>query len=127
MVTCVCSISLIIALLTASLLPTDIMLVSFMKNSNGTYKVRFNRIIIIVNTFLLSRNGQEIKHREIFYSEMSTLDIMVNENYFSVEIMFCLVLYGLIIAMAFIVNPFLFFYYEEKEDEDRKTAKVWEK
>lgn len=44
MVTCVCSISLIIALLTASLLPTDVILVSFMKNSNGTYKVRFDRI-----------------------------------------------------------------------------------
>jgi hypothetical protein len=40
------------------------------------------------------------------------------------EMRFCLVLYGLIIAMAFLVNPFLFFYYEEKEDEDRKTSKV---
>jgi len=28
-----------------------------------------------------------------------------------------LVLYGLVIAMAFIVNPFLFFYYEEKQEE----------
>jgi hypothetical protein len=39
-VTFVCSVSLIIALLTASLLPTDVMLVSFMKNPNGTYKVK---------------------------------------------------------------------------------------
>jgi len=39
LVTFACSISLIIALLTASLLPTDVMLVSFMKNPNGTFKV----------------------------------------------------------------------------------------
>jgi hypothetical protein len=32
--------------------------------------------------------------------------------------MICLVLYGLVIAMAFIVNPFLFFYYEEKQEEE---------
>ncbi|CAF4150047.1 unnamed protein product [Rotaria sordida] len=38
LVTFVCSISLIIALLTASLLPTDVILVSFMKNPNGTFK-----------------------------------------------------------------------------------------
>ncbi len=37
---------------------------------------------------------------------------------------FFVVLYGLIIAMAFLVNPFLFFYYEEKEDEDETTSKV---
>lgn len=38
LVTFICSASLIIALLTACLLPTDVMLVSFMKNPNGTYK-----------------------------------------------------------------------------------------
>ena len=38
--TVVCSLSLIIALLTASLLPTDVILTSFMKNPNGTYRVR---------------------------------------------------------------------------------------
>jgi hypothetical protein len=47
-VTFVCSISLIVALLTASLLPTDVILVSFMKNPNGTFKVKrrikFNRM-----------------------------------------------------------------------------------
>ena len=43
LVTLVCSISLIIALLTASLLPTDVILVTFMKNPNGTFKVRGNR------------------------------------------------------------------------------------
>jgi len=26
--------------------------------------------------------------------------------------------------MAFLVNPFLFFYYEEKEDEDEPTSRV---
>ncbi len=45
MVTLVCSISLIIALLTASLLPTDVILVSFMKNLNGTFKVKVNKSI----------------------------------------------------------------------------------
>jgi hypothetical protein len=39
LVTFVCSISLIIALFTASLLPTDVILVSFMKYPNGTFKV----------------------------------------------------------------------------------------
>lgn len=29
-----------------------------------------------------------------------------------------LVLYGLVILMAFLVNPFLFFYYEEKQEEE---------
>jgi hypothetical protein len=36
-----------------------------------------------------------------------------------------LVLYGLVIAMAFLINPFLFFYYEEKE-EGEKISKVCE-
>jgi hypothetical protein len=36
-------ISLIIALLTASLLPTAVILVSFMKNPNGTFKVKENK------------------------------------------------------------------------------------
>jgi LMBR1 domain-containing protein 1 len=44
LVTVVCSTSLIIALLTASLLPTDVILVSFMKNPNGTFKVKANEV-----------------------------------------------------------------------------------
>lgn len=47
LVTAICSISLIIALLTASLLPTDVILVSFMKYRNGTFKVRLNENIIV--------------------------------------------------------------------------------
>ena len=35
-----------------------------------------------------------------------------------------LVLYGLISAMAFLINPFLFFYYEDKQEEDRHFASV---
>jgi hypothetical protein len=35
-----------------------------------------------------------------------------------------LVLYGLVIVLAFIVNPFLFFYYEEKEAEGETMGKV---
>lgn len=34
------------------------------------------------------------------------------------------VLYGLIIVMAFLVNPFFFFYYEEKEEDNRTTRQV---
>lgn len=44
MVTFVCSASLIIALLTASLLPTDVISVSFMKYPNGTFKVEQNKM-----------------------------------------------------------------------------------
>jgi len=57
---------------------------------------------------------------------MLKLDIMVNENdLFKIILkIYFLVLYGLIIAMAFLVNPFLFFYYEEKEEEDGSTSKV---
>lgn len=29
-----------------------------------------------------------------------------------------LVLYSLVILMAFLINPFLFFYYEEKQEEE---------
>lgn len=43
------------------------------------------------------------------------------------------ILYSLVIAMAFLINPFLFFYYEDKQEEDRYFASVrlkikrWEK
>jgi hypothetical protein len=37
---------------------------------------------------------------------------------------FFVVLYSLIIAMAFLVNPFFFFYYEEKEEEGGTTSRV---
>ena len=76
--------------------------------------------------FLL-RIGQRIKPREIISKRMWKSDTTVNETYRlknESNLKFCLVLYGLVIAMAFLVNPFLFFYYEEKEDEERTTAKV---
>ncbi len=60
---------------------------------------------------------------------MLKLDIIVNKNDRFESILkpiFVLVLYGLIIAMAFLVNPFLFFYYEEKEEEGQPTSRVWE-
>ncbi len=81
--TLVCSISLIIALLTASLLPTDVILVSFMKNSNGTFKVRDEKKL---NCGQLSfRNGHKIKQREMIFKNMLKLDIMVSESHSSVE------------------------------------------
>lgn len=59
---------------------------------------------------------------------MLKLAIMVCENdcleYMYVLFCFYLVLYGLVILMAFLINPFLFFYYEEKEDEEEKLSKV---
>lgn len=36
------------------------------------------------------------------------------------------VLYGLIILMAFLINPFLFFYYEEKQEDTAGAATVRE-
>ncbi|CAF1024819.1 unnamed protein product [Rotaria sp. Silwood1] len=92
LVTFVCSISLIIALLTASLLPTDVILVSFMKNPNGTFKD-------------WTQNQTTRNHIQKY----------VEIGYY--------VLYGLIIAMAFLVNPFLFFYYEEREEQGEKISK----
>lgn len=92
LVTCVCSISLIIALFTACLLPTDVMLVSFMKYPNGTFKEW--------TTNQTARDHIQ-KYVEIGYY----------------------ILYGLVIAMAFLINPFLFFYYEDKQEgEDRYFA-----
>jgi hypothetical protein len=35
-----------------------------------------------------------------------------------------LVLYGLVIFMAFLVNPFLFFYSEEREEQGDKISRV---
>ncbi|CAF3262037.1 unnamed protein product [Rotaria socialis] len=91
-VTLVCSVSLIIALLTSSLLPTDVMLVSFMKYPNGTYKEW---------TVNQTTRDHIQKYVEVGYY----------------------VLYGLVILMAFLINPFLFFYYEEKQEEEGQTAK----
>ncbi|CAF1185646.1 unnamed protein product [Adineta steineri] len=90
LVTFVCSISLIIALLAASLLPTDVIFVSFMKYPNGTFKE--------------------------WVSNPTTRDHI--QKYIEVGYY---VLYGLVIFMAFLVNPFLFFYYEEKQETESNT------
>ncbi|CAF0900460.1 unnamed protein product [Rotaria sordida] len=93
LVTLVCSTSLIIALLTSSLLPTDVILVSFMKNPNGTFKE--------------------------WTSNQTTRDHI--QKY--VEVGYY-VLYGLVILLAFLVNPFLFFYYEEKEEQEETSKRI---
>ncbi|CAF3366011.1 unnamed protein product [Rotaria sp. Silwood1] len=98
LVTFVCSISLIIALLTASLLPTDVILVSFMKNPNGTFKD-------------WTQNQTTRNHIQKY----------VEIGYYDTR--WPMILYGLIIAMAFLVNPFLFFYYEEREEQGEKISK----
>ncbi|UJR27312.1 hypothetical protein I4U23_008605 [Adineta vaga] len=92
-VTVTCSLSLIIALLTASLLPTDVILVSFMKNSDGTFKE--------------------------WTQNQTTRDNI--QQY--VEIGYY-VLYGLVIIMAFLINPFFFFYYEEKEEGEKISKRI---
>ncbi|CAF4891050.1 unnamed protein product [Rotaria sp. Silwood1] len=93
LITLVCSTSLIIALLTSSLLPTDVILVSFMKYPNGTFKEW--------TTNQTTRDHIQ-KYVEIGYY----------------------VLYGLIILMAFLINPFLFFYYEEKEEQIETSKRI---
>ncbi|CAF1350922.1 unnamed protein product [Adineta ricciae] len=85
LVTFICSVSLIIALLAASLLPTDVIFVSFMKYPNGTFKEW---------TVNQTTRDHIQKYVEVGYY----------------------VLYGLVIVLAFLVNPFLFFYYEEKQE-----------
>jgi len=53
---------LIIALLTASLLPTDVILVSFMKNPNGTFKVKNNQSKeLIIRQKIIFFKGMDIK------------------------------------------------------------------
>jgi hypothetical protein len=58
----------------------------------------------------------EIQHYvELGYNGLSC-DLFV-VDVFNRLILFHVVLYSLVIIMAFLVNPFLFFYYEEKREE----------
>ena len=82
--TLVCSTSLIIALLTASLLPTDVILVSFMKYPNGTFKVpRYCMARYLFQIVSRRRIGQLIRQHENIFKDMSKWDIMVGEEYSS--------------------------------------------
>ncbi|KAF7488373.1 putative lysosomal cobalamin transporter [Sarcoptes scabiei] len=76
--------SLVIALLTCSLLPIDIFIVSSMKYPNGTFKEWASNETI--------RNHFE---NQVLYS------------YYSV--------YSLIFVFIFVILPFMYFYYEERE------------
>nr|XP_027197934.1 probable lysosomal cobalamin transporter isoform X2 [Dermatophagoides pteronyssinus] len=77
-------ISLIIALLTCSLLPVDIFIVSSMKYSNGTFK----------------EWASNITERQHFSNQ-------ILYTYYS--------LYSLIFMFIFLVIPFVYFYFEERE------------
>ncbi|RDD43340.1 putative lysosomal cobalamin transporter [Trichoplax sp. H2] len=98
--TTVIILSMSMALLTSLLLPLDIFFVSSMKNTDGSYKswakdekTRDH----IENTIAIAYYGKEN---------------YVNKN---------IVAYGLVIAFAFIILPFTYFYYEE-DDEDATVS-----
>ncbi|EDV23523.1 uncharacterized protein TRIADDRAFT_58244 [Trichoplax adhaerens] len=100
--TTVIILSMSMALLTSLLLPLDIFFVSSMKNTDGSYKswakdekTRDH----IENTIAIAYYGKEN---------------YVNKN---------IVAYGLVIAFAFIILPFTYFYYEE-DDEDATVSSV---
>jgi hypothetical protein len=81
---------LIIALLTASLLPTDVILVSFMKNPNGTFKVKDNQSKVLI-----------IQKKIIFLKEWTSNQTTRDEIQKYVEIGY----YGMFIIIEFrIVN-----------------------
>ncbi|XP_020623548.1 probable lysosomal cobalamin transporter [Orbicella faveolata] len=81
--------ALAITLLTIALVPVDIFLVSYMKNSDGTWK------------------------------DWSTNGTMRDEFEQTIAVGYY-VLYSLVAFFAFILMPFMYFYYEEK-DEDATT------
>lgn len=76
---------LTIVILTSLLIPIDIFFVSFMKNSNGTYKDWANNITL-----------REEAEKVILY------------GYYT--------MYSLVLIFAFFILPFIYFYYEEKDD-----------
>uniref|UniRef100_A0A8C6TNB0 Lysosomal cobalamin transport escort protein LMBD1 n=1 Tax=Neogobius melanostomus TaxID=47308 RepID=A0A8C6TNB0_9GOBI len=80
--------ALAIALITSALLPVDIFLVSFMKYPNGTYKVR-----------MAANNVTRAK-----------IEDSVLYGYYT--------LYSVILFCVFLWIPFVYFYYEEKDDDN---------
>ncbi|XP_048387591.1 lysosomal cobalamin transport escort protein LMBD1 isoform X2 [Stegostoma tigrinum] len=84
-VTAICALA--VALITSSLLPVDIFLVSYMKDSRGSYK---------------EWAADNITRQNI--------EDTVLYGYYT--------LYSIILFCVFLWIPFVYFYYEEKEDED---------
>ena len=81
---------------------------------------------------LLFRNGLQIKRFVMEFKSMSKWVITVSETktwqvdrIFSLSLSVRSVLYSLVIMMAFLINPFLFFYYDEKHgQEEQNMGKV---
>ncbi|CAH3196218.1 unnamed protein product [Porites evermanni] len=86
-------VALAITLLTTALVPVDIFLVSYMKNDDGTWK-EWSADESVRNDF-----------------EKNTVAV----GYY--------VLYAMVAFFAFVLMPFMYFYYEEK-DEDVTTKQV---
>ncbi|XP_041108014.1 lysosomal cobalamin transport escort protein LMBD1 [Polyodon spathula] len=84
-ITAICALA--IALITSALLPVDIFLVSYMKESNGTYK-----------EWAASNLTREQVEDTVLY------------GYYT--------LYSIILFCIFLWIPFVYFYYEEKDDDN---------
>lgn len=77
---------LFITLLTTALVPVDVFLVSYMKNSDGTFK-----------------------NWAADNATRSSIEDTVTYTYYA--------LYGLVGFFAFLILPFMYFYFEEKDDD----------
>nr|XP_022319135.1 probable lysosomal cobalamin transporter [Crassostrea virginica] len=86
-------VALSVTFFTTALIPVDVFLVSFMKNSDGTFKDW-----AISNTTRLS------------------METSVTDAYYS--------LYGLIVFCLFLLLPFMYFFYEERDEESTVKSRI---
>lgn len=85
-------VALSVTLLTTALIPVDVFLVSFMKNTDGTFK-----------DWAVSNETRQ------------SLETSVSDAYYS--------LYGLIVFCLFLLLPFMYFFYEERDEDSTVTVK----
>ncbi|EPY81839.1 putative lysosomal cobalamin transporter [Camelus ferus] len=127
--------SLAIALITSALLPVDIFLVSYMKNQNGTFKDWANANVSrqIEDTVLYGYYmNAGVDNGEILYPTQGSFKAVVlssslvflslrSETLPLLDADFgtvTLALYSVILFCVFFWIPFVYFYYEEKDDDD---------
>ncbi|KAI3363123.1 hypothetical protein L3Q82_011772 [Scortum barcoo] len=96
-ITAICALA--IALITSALLPVDIFLVSFMKYPNGTYKI-----------FPFDFSFGNIQEWAANNETRGQIEDTVLYGYYT--------LYSIILFSVFLWIPFVYFYYEERDDDN---------
>ncbi|XP_061181759.1 probable lysosomal cobalamin transporter [Saccostrea echinata] len=86
-------VALSVTLLTTALIPVDVFLVSFMKNTDGTFK-----------DWAVSNTTRQ------------SLENSISDAYYS--------LYGLIVFCLFLLLPFMYFFYEERDEESTVKSRM---